>query len=181
MPFDPARLTILVLDDQFQRRAALRSALTRIGVDKLRLAADEAEALERLRSERVDALVMDDAFEPGAVAFITRIRRKTRGLLQETAIILCVTADNGQVRAARDAGVTEMIAKPATPEGLRVRLEEIVLRPRPFIRAVGYVGPCRRRRRTLDWPFPERRGIDTASENKGGASDAALTEAVRVG
>lgn len=181
MPFHPARLSILVLDDAFERRVALRHVLGRIGVDNVRLAESELEALDRLRSERLDALVMDDEFGPGAVDFITKIRRKTRGLLQETAIVLCVRADNAQVRAARDAGVTEMIAKPATPEGLRVRLEEIALRPRPFIRAATYVGPCRRRRRALDWPFPERRGTDAPEEKDGAAADVALADVARVG
>jgi CheY-like chemotaxis protein len=168
--FDPARLTLLVLDDQFDRRAALRATLGQLGVEKIRLAADEAETIERLRAERFDALILDDAFAPGAVEFISRLRQKTRGHVQEIAILLCVTADNARVKAARDAGVTEMVAKPVMAEALRVRLEEIVLRPRPFIRAAGYVGPCRRRRRALDWPFPDRRGGPIANEN----ADASL-------
>lgn len=179
MSFDPARLTVLVLDDQFERRAALRATLGRIGVDKVRLAADETEAIERLRAERIDALVIDDAFGPGAVEFISRVRHKTRGHVQEIAIVLCVAADNARVKAARDAGVTEMIAKPAAPDALRVRLEEIVLRPRPFIRAAGYVGPCRRRRRALDWPFAERRGGAVANENEGPAAGDPLASTAR--
>jgi two-component system, chemotaxis family, chemotaxis protein CheY len=165
LSFDPARLTVLILDDQFERRAALRATIGQLGVQTIRLAADEAETIERLRAERFDALILDDGFAPGAVEFISRLRQKTRGHVQEIAIVLCVSADNSRVRAARDAGVTEMVAKPVVAEALRVRLEEIVLRPRPFIRAAGYVGPCRRRRRALDWPFPERRGGPVANEN----------------
>jgi two-component system, chemotaxis family, chemotaxis protein CheY len=170
LQFDPARLTVLVLDDQFERRAALRATLGQLGVQTIRLAADEAETIERLRAERFDCLILDDGFTPGAVEFISRLRHKTRGHVQEIAILLCVSADNSRVRAARDAGVTEMVAKPVAPEALRVRLEEIVVRPRPFIRAAGYVGPCRRRRRALDWPFPDRRGGPVANENSDAAS-----------
>lgn len=181
MAFDPAALGLLILDDRYERRVALRAELEWLGVCKLRLAADEDEAIARLRAERIDAVVIDDGFAPGAIAFISKIRRQLRGHLQETAIILCVSADDAQVRAARDAGVTEMIAKPATSEALRVRLEEIVLRPRPFIRAPGYVGPCRRRRRALDWPFPDRRGGTATDETASTAPASPIMDAVSGG
>jgi CheY-like chemotaxis protein len=156
--FEPGRLTILVLDEEFARRNAMRAMLERMGVRTTRVAASSGEAVERLRSEHIDLMIIDEAFAGSAVDFIATIRRRTRGRIQQMPIIVCIRADEKIVRAARDAGVNEMVAKPVTAESMRLRLREIVLRPRPFIRANLYVGPCRRRRKELKLLVSERRG-----------------------
>lgn len=158
MIFEPGRLTILVLDEEFARRNAMRAMLERMGVRTTRVAASSGEAVERLRSEHIDLMIIDEAFAGSAVDFIATIRRRTRGRIQQMPIIVCIRADEKVVRAARDAGVNEMVAKPVTAESMRLRLREIVLRPRPFIRANLYVGPCRRRRKELKLLVSERRG-----------------------
>ncbi len=172
--FEPSRLRVLVVDDLHERRVATRDVLAQIGVGAIRLAADPAEALVALRGQQIDALVLDDAFAPGAVQFIRALRWKTRGTVQATPIILLAAADGEKIRAARDAGVHEVTAKPPMPEMLRLRLEEIVLRPRPFIRSAVYVGPCRRRRRNFVWVERDRRGADGAT---GDASAEMATQA----
>jgi response regulator RpfG family c-di-GMP phosphodiesterase len=65
-------------------------------------------------------------------------------------------SDRSTVIAARDAGVTEFLAKPITAKALYGRVLEVINNPRPFIRSKTYFGPDRRRR---DEPFdgPERR------------------------
>lgn len=158
MIFEPGRLTILVLDEEFARRNSMRAMLERMGVRTTRVAASSGEAVERLRSEHIDLMIIDDAFAGSAVEFIATIRRRTRGRIQQMPIIICLEADEKIVRAARDAGVNEVVAKPVSAESLRLRLREIVLRPRPFIRANLYVGPCRRRRKELKLLVSERRG-----------------------
>ena len=50
-----------------------------------------------------------------------------------------------RVEAARDAGVTEFLAKPITAHNLFSRIAEIVERPRAFVRCDSYFGPDRRR------------------------------------
>lgn len=160
--FEPARLNVLVVDDVYERRVVTRDVLTQLGIGTIRLAADPAEALVALRGEQTDVLVLDDAFAPGAVQFIHALRWKTRGTVQATPIILLAAADGEKIRAARDAGVHEVTAKPPVPEMLLLRLEEIVLRPRPFIRSAVYVGPCRRRRRNFVWVERDRRVVDGA-------------------
>jgi DNA-binding response OmpR family regulator len=64
------------------------------------------------------------------------------------------------VEAARDAGVTEFIAKPITVQNLMSRLAEIVERPRPFVRCGTYFGPDRRRRKLENFVGPWRRKDD---------------------
>jgi DNA-binding response OmpR family regulator len=73
--------------------------------------------------------------------------------------IIMVTGytERHRVEQARDAGINEILAKPVTPAALFQRIEEIVLRPRAFVRAPNYSGPCRRRRENPEYVGPWRR------------------------
>ncbi len=99
MIFEPGRLTILVLDEEFARRNAMRAMLERMGVRTTRVAASSGEAVERLRSEHIDLMIIDEAFAGSAVDFIATIRRRTRGRIQQMPIIVCIRADEKIVRA----------------------------------------------------------------------------------
>jgi hypothetical protein len=65
-----------------------------------------------------------------------------------------------RVEEARDAGVTEVLAKPVTVQGLYDRIVQIVEQPRPFVRSHGFFGPDRRRREDEGYTGPRRRQKD---------------------
>jgi hypothetical protein len=65
--------------------------------------------------------------------------------------------------AARDAGVTEFLAKPISAKGLYQRIVNVVANPRPFIKTKTYFGPDRRRNVNPNYVGTERR--------KGGKAD----------
>jgi DNA-binding response OmpR family regulator len=69
-------------------------------------------------------------------------------------------SERHRVEAARDAGVTEFLAKPITAVNLLTRITEIVERPRAFVRCDSYFGPDRRRRTFEDYAGPWRRADD---------------------
>ena len=58
---------------------------------------------------------------------------------------------------ARDAGVTEFLAKPISAKGLYQRILNVVANPRPFIKTKTYFGPDRRRNTNNAYIGPERR------------------------
>ncbi len=60
-------------------------------------------------------------------------------------------------RTARDAGITEFIAKPLSAKTLMTRVTTVIESPRLFIRSTRYFGPDRQRWRTSDYKGPERR------------------------
>jgi DNA-binding response OmpR family regulator len=62
-----------------------------------------------------------------------------------------------RVTAARDAGVTEFLAKPISAKALYQRIVNVVANPRPFIRTKTYFGPDRRRGVNANYTGPERR------------------------
>jgi DNA-binding response OmpR family regulator len=76
--------------------------------------------------------------------------------------IIMVTGhtEKHRIEAARDAGVTEVLAKPITAGNLIQRITEIVNRPRGFVRSGEYFGPDRRRRQVPEFRGPFRRCDD---------------------
>jgi two-component system, chemotaxis family, chemotaxis protein CheY len=90
-------------------------------------------------------------------------------------IMLTGHTERTRVTRARDAGITEFLAKPISAKGLYQRVFSIVAHPRPFIKTATYFGPDRRRNTSSSYSGPERR--------KGGASDTiaplALIEKVK--
>jgi DNA-binding response OmpR family regulator len=67
-----------------------------------------------------------------------------------------------RVTAARDAGITEFLAKPVSAKGLYQRIFSVVAHPRPFIKTATYFGPERRRTNNTNYAGPERRRGEAA-------------------
>jgi DNA-binding response OmpR family regulator len=65
-----------------------------------------------------------------------------------------------RVVEARDAGVTEFIAKPLSARTLLNRLNAVIYHPRAFVRTPSYFGPDRRRRADPAHKGPWRRFDD---------------------
>jgi DNA-binding response OmpR family regulator len=66
-------------------------------------------------------------------------------------------SEKKRVTDARDAGVTEFLAKPISAKGLYQRIVNVVANPRPFIKTKTYFGPDRRRNVTSNYVGPDRR------------------------
>ncbi len=79
-------------------------------------------------------------------------------------------SEKKRVTAARDAGITEFLAKPISAKGLYQRIVNVVANPRPFIKTKTYFGPDRRRNVNPNYVGAERR--------KGGKADVIRQVAV---
>ena len=78
-------------------------------------------------------------------------------------IMLTGHSEKHRVVRARDAGITEFLAKPISATALYERILNLIANPRPFIRTKTYFGPDRRRNANVNYIGPERR--------KGGKAD----------
>jgi two-component system, chemotaxis family, chemotaxis protein CheY len=78
-------------------------------------------------------------------------------------IMLTGHSEKHRVMRARDAGITEFLAKPISATALYERILNLIANPRPFIRTKTYFGPDRRRNVAASYIGPERR--------KGGKAD----------
>jgi DNA-binding response OmpR family regulator len=72
-------------------------------------------------------------------------------------IMLTGHSEKKRVVSARDAGVTEFLAKPISAKSLYERILNVVANPRPFIRSKTYFGPDRRRNINQNYVGAERR------------------------
>jgi two-component system, chemotaxis family, chemotaxis protein CheY len=155
-------LRALVVEDNAHMRTLLRSLLAALGLKKIADAADGGEALHLLREHGADFILTDLSMQPLNGIEFTRLVRGTEDSPNPYVPIIMVTGhtERHRVEAARDAGVTEFLAKPITVQNLFLRVAEIVERPRPYVRCVGYFGPDRRRRDGEDHAGPWRRQDD---------------------
>jgi len=95
-----------------------------------------------------------------AAHFLRQLRALPHARLRIIPVLMITGhSEIWRVNALRDAGVTEVLARPVAPIALAARMLGIIARPRPFIRGRHYLGPCRRRRVDPFFEGPERRDV----------------------
>ncbi|WGM38437.1 response regulator [Caulobacter sp. NIBR1757] len=146
MSFGLESLRVLLVDDNPHMRSIVATILKGVGVRLVREARDGAEGLQALRDWPADLAIVDFQMQPLDGASFTRLVRGASDSMNIYLPIIMMTgfADRGRVFEARDAGVTEMIAKPLTTRAILNRIETVIMRPRPFVRTADYFGPSRR-------------------------------------
>ena len=154
-----ANLRVLVVDDDRFTRQLVRRLLEVLGVVHVQECSDGSQALECLH-HGVDLVITDYAMAPmDGLTFCRAVRAAERGVDRRVPIIMMTAhSDVHTVKAARDAGVTELLAKPISVKAVTTRLEAALQRPREFVVTNAYVGPDRRRRRAEVPPEMDRRG-----------------------
>lgn len=97
------------------------------------------------------------------------------------APIIMVTADAtaSTILGARDSGVHEFLRKPFTSADLLKRVENVALKPRDWVEAVGYIGPDRRRFNSGEYSGDRKRKADKPA-NGAAAMAAAKDQAMRI-
>ena len=155
-------LKLLVVEDNHHMRLLLRGLLGSLGVRDILEAANGEGAMALLRDQKCDLILTDLAMKPMDGLEFTREVRTSKSSPNPFVPIIMVTGHTElhQVQAARDAGVTEFVAKPVTAKNLFARIAEIIERPRPFVRCPNYFGPDRRRRNVENYAGPWRRQDD---------------------
>ena len=143
-------------------RALLRALLNSAGIKDIAEAAHGQAAIALLRERKSDLVLTDLAMQPMNGIEFTRHVRNSEMSPNPFVPIIMITGhtEKYRVEEARDAGVTEFLAKPITAHNLFTRIAEIVERPRAFVRCTGYFGPDRRRRPAEDYAGPWRRDDD---------------------
>ena len=143
-------LRILIVDDNQDMRQLLRRMLASLGIKDILEATDGRAGLAILRQTGRDVVLSDLDMKPmNGMDFTLQVR--TSDHVSNSVIPIIMVTGHTElhvVERARDAGITEFIAKPVTMKALQGRLTEIVERPRPFVRSGNYLGPDRRRRNT---------------------------------
>lgn len=137
----------------------MRSMLSDLGFSNQDHYGDTQAPLGVLKRGRVDLILCDVGAAPiDGLSFVRLIRRG--GIIQDPYVPILLTAFGASrtlVEEARDAGATEVLAKPLAARSLSEKIGVSLNRPRGFVRNATYCGPDRRRQEA---PAPgiERRG-----------------------
>jgi CheY-like chemotaxis protein len=152
-------LKALIVEDNTHMRSLLRALLNSAGIKDVSEAIHGQAALEALRERKIDLVLTDLAMAPMDGLELTRHVRNDEKSSNPFVPIIMITGhtEKYRVQAARDAGVTEFLAKPVTAHNLFARITEILERPRAFVRCDSYFGPDRRRHETENYMGPWRR------------------------
>ncbi|MBU6371505.1 MAG: response regulator [Alphaproteobacteria bacterium] len=166
-------MRVLVIDDSaFHRRMAIETLRT-LGLNRVETAETAAAAVGLAAGFKPDLLLCDWILpDLDGIAFTRQIRKGQTPFDPAVPILLMTGHATAEaVMSAQQAGVDEFVGKPFSLGAVQARLEAIVQRRRPFVAAVEYTGPCRRRRpKAAGVDGPSRRLVD--DETQGGLAQA---------
>jgi CheY-like chemotaxis protein len=156
-------LKALIVEDNTHMRSLLRALLNALGIKDILEAANGQTGLKLLQERKIDLVLTDLTMAPMDGLELTRHLRNDENSPNPFIPIIMITGhtERYRVEAARDAGVTEFLAKPITAHNLFARITEILEKPRAFVRCDNYFGPDRRRHNEIDtYGGPWRRADD---------------------
>jgi two-component system chemotaxis response regulator CheY len=147
-------LRVLVVDDNDHMRRLLRGILESLGIKQVRDVENGMVALNDCRLNLPDIIITDMMMEPIDGLEFSRMLRDdpTHPATRVPVMMITGFAQKQYVEAARDAGVSEFLAKPVTVDGVAAQLRSVIENPRPFIRSSSFTGSDRRRRQV---PLPD--------------------------
>jgi two-component system, chemotaxis family, chemotaxis protein CheY len=153
------RLRFLVIDDNAHMRRILRTLLHGFGAREVYEAEDGAAGLETFTHYVPDIVLADWVMPIFDGLELTQMIRQQGANPNPYVPIIMLTghSEKKRVISARDAGVTEFLAKPISAKSLYERIFNVVANPRPFIKTRNYFGPDRRRSINPNYLGPERR------------------------
>ncbi len=178
---DLSALRFLTVDDSAEMRSLITNMLFSLGAHNFLDAADGAEALDMMNTNHIDVVLTDWMMSPlDGLDFTRHVRTAPDSRFQTIPIIMISGYTEAKhVAAARNAGITEFLAKPVSPFALYQRIEEVILRPRQFIRTKTYTGPDRHRHDGETYFGPRRRDDDKNHGPTDEPGDAAVSEQIK--
>lgn len=156
---------ILIISDKSATRRLIRSALLSLGFSNIGESDGTQEAIAAMRRNIPDLAIVDrDLTETDGITFIRALRSgRDSPAPQLPVIMMAEISDPKTLHDIRNAGATEILAKPFTPNALARQIGSVVQNERAFVQASDFCGPDRRRKQR---PFEgtERR-LSTMAEN----------------
>lgn len=153
-------ISFLIVEERSYMRRIIKGALETLGAKSIDEASDGRQAWNSIKSWAPDILLSERWLAGMNGLELLRMIRHDKSALKFLPVIM-VTGETRreQVVGARNAGVSEYVAKPITAKGLFLRIRETIKRPRPFVETKVYFGPDRRRRTEIMDHGKDRRGL----------------------
>jgi two-component system, chemotaxis family, chemotaxis protein CheY len=146
--FNLGNISVMIIDDYAPMRKILMSLFRELGINRLSQATGGVEALKIIKTVEPDVIILDAIMEPmDGLEFTRKVRAGEAGIDPFVPIIMVSgQTEKRHILKARDAGVTEFLAKPISARAMYSRLCTIISSPRSFVRTETFFGPDRRRK-----------------------------------
>lgn len=157
----PAVRRVVIVDPNLASARLLVDIMKSLGSREVVTETDEARALDAIR-EVEPGLVFTERAGPNldGETLTRKLRRSNLAARRVPIIMVTSEATATSIKGARDSGVHEFLRKPFTTADLFKRVENVALKPRDWIEAVGYCGPDRRRFNSGEYAGPAKRKAD---------------------
>ena len=140
------QLQVLVVDDSPFMRTIVRGLLNNIGVKSVIEAGDGIAALDKIREETPDVIILDWEMPLLNGPELVRIVRSPGVFPTPDIPIIMLTAhgEHWRILESVKLGVNEFLCKPVSAKALFERLISILLKPRANVQLGKYYGPVPR-------------------------------------
>ena len=145
--YDIRKLAVLVLERHLLIRRLMTDVFREFGVPTISSTQEPNAAFEFFENIPPDIIFCD--WTPGldGLEFVRRVRQSEKSLNPFVPIVLLTAhTELHHVCAARDAGMTEFLAKPISVSLIYTRICSVIESKRKFVRCTDFFGPDRRRR-----------------------------------
>lgn len=141
------KLNVLVVEGHQMMRRVMRDVMTALGVQNVEVVtANDLDNPENAHFQP-DVIFTDWSPNCDGLEIIKQIRDKKRDFDRYIPIVMVSAyTELKQVCMARDAGITEFLAKPISATLIYRRICAMVENPRDFVETGTFFGPDRRRR-----------------------------------
>lgn len=158
---------VLIVESNRAMFDLTNGVLNTFGFGKAVYAEDKETGFRKFCECNPDLVILDWLSDPDNGLELTRQIRNDPKSPNPFVPIIMMTGYSQKKRVvmARDCGITEFLVKPFTAKTLYNRIEQIIEKPRQFVKAPDYFGP-ERRRRAEDYKGPERRENGSASQER---------------
>jgi len=117
-------MKVLLVDDSGTMRTIQKRCLSKLGIEDVTEAEDGVQALERFEAGTFD-IVLSDWNMPNmdGLQLLKEIRQRNKDI---PVIMITTEAERARVVTAIQAGVSDYLVKPFTPDSLKSKLERWV-------------------------------------------------------
>jgi len=143
---DVRNWTVLVVEPNKYEGQIILDLLRNAGCDKVKVVQDQEAAVDLLEVYNANVVIASFEMAPLDGAAWTRLYRRNKKLPgRKQAIFITSGAFSlAMAEQCRHAGANALIGKPISAKVLLATINKVLSKPREFIDAEGYVGPCRR-------------------------------------
>ncbi len=162
MTYNFSNVKVLVVEDSQPMTIITVALLNGFGIRDVQTAKRTDDAYRLFCEERHDLILTDWMMKPyDGIEFANKIRMDSLSPNPFVPIILMTGfSEKRRVIEARDTGVTEFLVKPFTANDLYKRIDQIIMKPRQFVKSPDFFGPDRRRKLLDPDETPKRRNDD---------------------